>query len=46
MFAKEIKDYETRIAYLESFVKPCEMKIEVKLTEAERDALNEVNGSL
>tara|TARA_A100001037_G_C14957427_1_gene547841 strand:- start:197 stop:838 length:642 start_codon:yes stop_codon:yes gene_type:complete len=44
MFAKEIKDYETRIAYLESFVKPCEMKIEVKLTEAERDALNEVNG--
>ena len=44
MFAKEIREYETRIAYLESFVKPCELKIEVKLTEEERDILNEVNG--
>ncbi|CAL6297743.1 unnamed protein product [Bathycoccus prasinos] len=44
MFAKEIKEYETRIAYLESFVKPCELKIEVKLTEEERDILHEVNG--
>ena len=44
MFAKEIKEYETRIAYLESFVKPCELKIEVKITEEERDILHEVNG--
>jgi DNA repair ATPase RecN len=36
-FAKEIKEYETRIAYLESFVKPYEVTIEICVKEGDDD---------